>query len=429
MKCGRNVPTRPSVLSALAAAMLAIAGPAHSQEIALSEEDRTKLETLNEFLNSLDTFLPTVNRLDQDSLPVTFPYRLVQGHIVVDVAFGDDQPVPFMLDTGAPTTVAKPIADKHAGDTIVEMGGRAAGNVLFWSPLKNFPKIRLGDSVDVTQVPASIGWDAEAFFCISRNGLLGASTMRNAIWQINYGDGTVSIANSVDQLDHVDGAIALPFNHSPKSLSPSPIVELEIGNGKLTFVVDSGGGIPLTINSGSLAKVGIELPEDAPTSRNLAGGAVGSFEAEYKGMTIPAKVGGKELEVTVLVGDGMAPSTDGNMGHEFLKDYVVTFDWGNKMMYLAPLPASQVEQFGTVSGAGYNFMDGKILVTSIASGGPADIAGLKLGEVVTAINGADVTRFSQAEYCQLVDYDVSTITTESGKTYDASKIKGFLRTE
>jgi len=408
----------------------AIAGSstASAQELKLTDEDRAKLETLNAFLKDLDSFLPTVNKMDDDALPVTFPYRLIQGHIVVDVAFGEDNPLPFMLDTGAPTTVSKAIADKHAGETVVEMGGRAAGNVLMWSPLKSFPHVRIGKSLEVDNVPASIGWDAESFFCISRNGLLGASTMRNAVWQINYGDGTVSVARSVEQLDHVAGAIVLPFTHSPVSLSPSPIVELEIGSGKLSFVVDSGGGIPLTINSASLTKVGIELPADAPTTINLAGGAAGNFESQFSGLTIPVGIGGRQIDATVIVGDGMAPSTDGNMGHEFLKNYVVTFDWDNTTMYLDPLPASKVEAFGTVSGVGFNYMDGHVLVSSIAVEGPAHKAGLQLGEVVTAINGGDVENFSQAELCQFDGMDVSTITTPSG-TYDARKIEGFLNTK
>lgn len=421
-------------LPALGALAFAIAVPmtasdVSAQELELTDEDREKLQVLNAFLQNLESFLPTVNRMDEDSLPVTFPYRLAQGHIVVDLAFGDDDPLPFMLDTGAPTTVAEAIAAEHAGETVVEMGGRAAGNVLMWSPLKSFPEARIGDSIDIQDMVASIGWDAESFFCISRNGLLGASTMRNAVWQINYGNGTVSIARSVDQLDHVDGAIVVPFTHGPLSLSPSPVVELGIGDGTLTFVVDSGGGIPLTINTASLANVGVELPSGAPSTRNLAGGAAGTFEAEFSGMTLPVAIGGEAIEATVLIGDGMAPTTDGNMGHEFLKDYVVTFDWGNTTMYLDPLPEDQVEPFGAVSGVGFNFQDGRIVVTSIANGGPADLAGIELGDVVTAIDGGDVSNFSHAEFCEIIGTDVSTITTEGGDIYDASKIEGFLNSE
>lgn len=410
------------------AALAAFAVPVSAQELELTEEDSAKLEVLNDFLQNLDTFLPTVNRMDDAALPVTFPYRLVQGHIVVDVAFGGDEPVPFMLDTGAPTTVAAPIAERHAGETVVEMGGRAAGNVLFWSPLKSFPGVRIGDSVDVEDLVASVGWDAESFFCISRNGLLGASTMRSAVWQIDYGNGTVTIAREVGQLEHVEGAVVVPFEYSPLSLSPSPIVELAIGTGTLTFVVDSGGGIPLTINSASLASVGIELPDDAPTTRNIAGGAAGTFEAIFSGLTIPVGIAGHEIEATVLIGDGMAPTTDGNMGHEFLKDYVVTFDWSNKTMYLDPLPEDEIERFGAVSGAGFNYQGGQIVVTSIANGGAADEAGLELGEVVTAINGDDVSSISHADFCQIADTEVSTITTAGGETYDASRIEGFLLT-
>ena len=165
----------------------------------------------------------------------------------------------------------------------------------------------------------------------------------------------------------------------------------------------------------------------APTAANLASGAAGSFEAEFKAVTIPVGIGDQEIMATVLVGDGMAPTTAGNMGHVFLKSFVVTFDWSTDTMYLDPISEDgKIELFADAPSANVGFQDGKLVVTTLARGGPADKAGLKLGEVVTAIDGVDVTKFGKDDFCRIADNDHSTLTTEGGKTYDARKIEGFF---
>jgi len=84
----------------------ALLTPAMAQDEELSPEDQARFDKLKLFLANLDEFLPTVNIIPADRLPVTFPYEEVLDHIVVDVAFGDDEPLPFMFDTGAGTFVS-----------------------------------------------------------------------------------------------------------------------------------------------------------------------------------------------------------------------------------------------------------------------------------------------------------------------------------
>ena len=147
-------------------------------------------------------------------------------------------------------------------------------------------------------------------------------------------------------------------------------------------------------------------------------------------MSLPIGIGDRTITTTVLVGDGMAPLTAGNMGHVFLQNFVVTFDWSAGKMYLDPLAEDgSIEPFADSPGAAVGLQDGKIIVTSLALGGPADQAGLKLGEVVTAIDGKDVSTISPEAYCQIADADKSELTTANGKRYDISKIKGFFAPE
>ncbi len=94
-----------AVASALAVAALVVgATPVAAQDPSFTpeqiEELQQKTEKMLEFLANQDAFIPTVNLIDTSSLPVTFPYKDIQQHVVVDVAIGDGPALPYMFDTG-----------------------------------------------------------------------------------------------------------------------------------------------------------------------------------------------------------------------------------------------------------------------------------------------------------------------------------------
>jgi PDZ domain len=419
---------RRRVMTSAVVAALTIATPLFAQEPQLSPEDQAKFDKYKAFRQKIPEILPTVNVIDPGVLPLTIPFREVQEHVVVDVDFGDGVALPFMFDTGAPTFVTPELAAAHGGEVMVETPGFAAGNVLLWSPLMLMSDFTLGGKLPVAKPTGEIGWSSKSpFYCITTNGLIGAPLMRNAVWQIDYGAKEITVAADVSQLDHIDGAIAVPFKVKENTLTPNPYIDLGVGNGTLTFVVDTGGGIPLTINTADFEAVGAELPKDAPTSGALAGGAAGSFEMQISATTIPIRFGDRELRVPVTVGDGMAPGVNGNVGHTFLKNFVVTFDWSTQTIHLDPLfEGDTVPALSDPPAAGIGLQGDKLLVNAIAKGGPADRAGLTLGETVTMVDGNDVRGITQDEYCALSESKPSTITTESGETYDASPIEGFF---
>ncbi|KRS13526.1 hypothetical protein XM53_06640 [Roseovarius atlanticus] len=415
-------------LHAAAIACLLAAAPAASQE--QTEEDKQKLEAFLKFQANLPSFLPTVNLINAEALPITFPFRMVGEQIVVDVDFGDGVARPFMLDTGAPTFVTEEIGDEHGGETVIEMVTIAGGGVIEWSPMVKFPSVTIAGALEITDVTGGVNWATEGpFYCITRNGLIGSQAMRNAVWQIHYGNEEITVAATVDQLDHISDAIALPFTVKEDGLSPTPWVELGLGDGKLVFIVDTGGGVPLTINSEALAKVGLELPEDAPVAAGISSGAGGDFDTALAGFTAPMMFGDAELLTTAVVGDGLAPTTDGNMGASFLKNFIVTLDWSSQTMYLEPLFEGDRVPLPGAASVGVGFHGDDLAVTSIAKSGPADEAGLTLGEVVIAINGTDVTDISADAFCELKKTPFETVTTASDQSYDAGMIEGFFDTQ
>ena len=85
----------------------------------------------------------------------------------------------------------------------------------------------------------------------------------------------------------------------------------------------------------------------------------------------------------------MPEERDGNLGTGLLKRFIVTFNYQNSEIFLAPSPAfddpyeydmSGLEYYGT--GEGYKH----IIVSRVESGSPADDIGLEAGDEITAIN-------------------------------------------
>jgi len=86
------------------------------------------------------------------------------------------------------------------------------------------------------------------------------------------------------------------------------------------------------------------------------------------------------------------PSLSGNIGGGILKRFVVTFDYGHSTMYLKPV-AGPVADLDTYDRAGtwFNVEPEGFKVIEVTAGGPADAAGLKAGDVITAIDGKPVS--------------------------------------
>jgi hypothetical protein len=78
-----------------------------------------------------------------------------------------------------------------------------------------------------------------------------------------------------------------------------------------------------------------------------------------------------------------------NVGGGVLKRFVVTFDYNNRIMYLKPRPAP-VEDTNTYDRAGMwiNVSGSTFKIVNVTKGTPADEAGLRKDDIVTAVDGS-----------------------------------------
>jgi hypothetical protein len=103
------------------------------------------------------------------------------------------------------------------------------------------------------------------------------------------------------------------------------------------------------------------------------------------GVSVSSPVAGLSEDKGGSISD---PNYEGNIGGGLLKRFVVTFDYAHQMMYLRPVvpPPSDAGRFDR-SGMWINSGPEGYVVTDIAAHGPADEAGIQVGDIITRLDG------------------------------------------
>jgi hypothetical protein len=360
--------------------------------------------------------------IDPATLPATVPFTYNSNHVVVDVALGSGEKLPMMLDTGAPLEISDEIAQAGGWPVVMQMPVVGGGNATSTRDVVGVDSLSVGD-VKIEQVGAIKGWvgPENPLSCVTEHGLFGANAMADAVWQIDYEAGTITVAPSVDGLDHIAGAQAVPFQPAP-GLAPNPVIAIEMGSGALPFLIDTGSDLGIVAAPADLAKVGITPADGGPRVNARIAGNEGTFEVALDFVTTPMKVG--DLEIVYPVGAGDIVAGYGNIGNAFLSQFVVTFDWSTNTIYLDPIAADGSVNPVPVAGASLTWDGKSILVTSLAQGSPAAKDGLQVGDKVVEADGKKVS--TRDDFCAInAGTPPTKITTDKGKTFDIGPVEGF----
>ena len=286
-------------------------------------------------VESAGTRTASLATLQQGSLPQTVPLRRVAGHLMVDVTLDDAPPVPMLLDTGAPTSIPSSLAARvgavpSTSVVVISPDGRLARKETV-----SVGALRLGPVIyrDVAAVLDAVASDSE-IGSVAGHGIIGASLMAGAVWQIDAAAGRLTIARNVAELAHVDDAISLPFEHASAS-SPSPVVHIRIGSGRLAFLVDTGSDGGLAVHPADLVGLGLDVPASR-LERRLLASVSGSQEADVMTVAASLHLGDHDLKPVTLYASEMLTPGMGLAGNAFLDDYILTIDWPAQMLYLDP---------------------------------------------------------------------------------------------
>ena len=361
------------------------------------------------------------------TLPADIAFDDIAGHIVLDAVFaGSDDGIPFILDSGAPMTISDEVGSRFGGEVAGQVKTIAIDATIIENDIVPLELLSLGSATfrDVGAIQGFLAAD-NPLSCISSNGLIGANLMKNAVWQIDYDNGRITIASSVEGLEHIDSAVALEFTGAAE-VSPSPIITIGAGDGELTFLLDTGSDGGLTVNPADLEALGLAVDADGPAYDVLASGSAGTYDARMLYSAVDLQLGALALADYPVATIDTLQKGQGNIGNGFLRDFVLTIDWPEGLLYLDPVAEDRVPPVPFAAAIGWDGQ--RIIVGNLIDRSDVATAGLKLGQPISAIDGTDVSTATREQFCSyMVEGQVEPfeITTDDGQVHPIDLVGTF----
>jgi hypothetical protein len=222
----------------------------------------------------------------------------------------------------------------------------------------------------------------------NEQGMIGYEFFARYITRFDYGARTITFIDK-KYFDPKTAGVAVPmrlYHQFPEILGSYDGVPGRFG-------IDTGSRMALLLNKAWAAKNGFPKPGTETVEAQTGWGVGGpTHSVVFKGGTL--KLGDVTIEHPLTMvstdkgGAGSVESFPSNVGGGVLKRYAVTFDYDNSTMYLKPV-AGPVDDLDTFDRAGVWFnKDGdNFKVIDLTAGAPATEAGLKVGDIVTAVDG------------------------------------------
>ena len=325
------------------------------------------------------------------------PFEYRARHVWLRAAVNGGPPEDFIFDTGASLTVldsayAARIGLKTEGRQQGQ-GAGATGGASFGVLSSLRVAAEDGDGIELKDMRVgvlSVNGVLAPYFWRDCAGVIGFDFINRFVDEIDF-DGRVITLRDPRTFQYAGQGTAIPMTLG----GHTPVVKMKL-DGELEgdFRVDVGSGSTVDLHTPFVAKHG--LLEKAPRSVEVMGGGFG-------GMFTLRAVRMKKLEIgpyswaDPLVKLSQAKvcaftSEDyaGNIGTGILERFKVTLDYEHRQMWLEP--GRLYARRDPMSRTGMQLMRlaDTVKVAAVLAGSPAERAGIRAGDVVTALDGQPI---------------------------------------
>lgn len=318
----------------------------------------------------------------------SFPFHLYNNHIYAGVMVNGKGPFQFIFDTGGVNMLTPPTVTTLGLKTEGQMQGNGAGSGHMDVSLTKVQSIQLGNATIKDQIFAVIGLDQmRSVEGVAMPGMVGFETFRRFVTRVDYGTRTMTLIDP-KAFNPKDAGEPVPFKFDGNTIEADASYNGVTG----AFTIDTGSRSSVTLNAPFAAKnnIGNSRSVDAITGWGVGGP---TRSVAMRGNTL--KIGSLSVtspvtEVSTDKGGAFAEDAiAGNIGAGILKRWIVTLDYEHQIMYLKPATA-QVADLDTFDRSGmWINEDGAngFKVIDVTKGAPAEAAGLKAGDIITAVDG------------------------------------------
>lgn len=317
-----------------------------------------------------------------------FPFTLSGEHIYIDGTVAGRE-ATYLLDSGAGATVIdSALADRLGLDAVGEFAAQGVGGTSSFAFVE-VPEYRLGPAVISGQKLAVMPLDARFYPSTGMHigMVIGYDLLSRFVTMIDYGAGEMALFES-EGFDYDGDGRELPVEQSMSLLSFQATLEDSI---ELRLLLDTGAGGNLHLTP-AFFEANPGFLDDRQVVESTVEGVGGedtalvfrAGELELAGYSVPAGLCSR------FPGTAALEEYDGIAGNGILSRFVLWLDYDRARVILEPSALFEEGLPGDYTGFGVRIRGGELVVKQVLEGSPADVAGLREGDVLVSLEGMPV---------------------------------------
>jgi predicted aspartyl protease len=305
------------------------------------------------------------------------------GYFIIPVTIGL-QTYDYIFDTGGYNTVTTDIMTKNMLPELMKVSVGSSNQIKSEIILSKIPRLKVGD-VQFTDVGV-FNFDfneAPVIKCYTNGGLLGKGVIKQAVWQIDYHNKIIRLADNLEKMPNLKNSVKLKVELD-RVLNPFIQVEIDGRNQKFMLDFGYGGFISLTEKTANEYQFAnsIETYGEGTISANGV-----NKESMYVSRLKTVKIAGQSLANQVAF---YSKSNNYNLiGSELARYFIVTLNFKEKELILTPFSETPIDQFNSF-GVDMNMNGKDIYISRLYKGLSGDVNGIKLNDTLVSVDKLSV---------------------------------------